>query len=40
MVAENLKSRQGAALAAEQLVSVGAEDFMSRLRELAAVDVL
>ncbi|KPW56852.1 Glutamyl-tRNA reductase [Pseudomonas syringae pv. broussonetiae] len=40
VVAENLKSRQGAALAAEQLVSVGAEDFMSRLRELAAVDVL
>ena len=40
VVAENLKSRQGAALAAEQLVSAGAEDFMSRLRELAAVDVL
>jgi len=40
VVAENLKSRQGAAQAAEEMVSVGAEDFMVRLRELAAVDVL
>ncbi|TRX75362.1 glutamyl-tRNA reductase [Pseudomonas mangiferae] len=40
VVAENLKSRQGAAMAAEELVSAGAEDFMLRLRELAAVDVL
>jgi glutamyl-tRNA reductase len=40
VVAENLKSRQGAALAAEDLVSMGAEEFMQRLRELAAVDVL
>lgn len=40
VIAENLKSRQGAAEAAEELVSVGAEDFMQRLRELAAVDVL
>ncbi len=40
VVAENLKSRQGAAQAAEELVSAGAEDFMLRLRELAAVDVL
>jgi len=40
VVAENLKSRQGAAQAAEELVTVGAEDFMLRLRELAAVDVL
>jgi glutamyl-tRNA reductase len=40
VVAENLKSRQGAAQAAEEMVSVGAEDFMIRLRELAAVDVL
>ncbi|WP_439886261.1 glutamyl-tRNA reductase [Pseudomonas sp. MBLB4123] len=40
VIAENLKSRQGAAQAAEELVSVGAEDFMLRLRELAAVDVL
>jgi glutamyl-tRNA reductase len=40
VVAENLKSRQGAAQAAEEMVSVGADEFMSRLRELAAVDVL
>ena len=40
VVAENLKSRQGAAQAAEELVSIGAEEFMVRLRELAAVDVL
>lgn len=37
---ENLKSRQGAAQAAEELVAAGTEDFMLRLRELAAVDVL
>ena len=40
VVAENLKSRQGAAQAAEQLVISGVDDFMARLRELAAVDVL
>lgn len=40
VVAENLKSRQGAAQAAEELVAAGTEDFMGRLRELAAVDVL
>ena len=40
VVSENLKSRQGAADAAEQLVSAGADDFMQRLRERAAVDVL
>jgi glutamyl-tRNA reductase len=40
VIAENLKSRQGAAQAAEELVAVGAQDFMQRLRELAAVDVL
>lgn len=40
VVAENLKSRQGAAQAAEELVGAGVEDFMQRLRELAAVDVL
>ncbi|HCL74409.1 MAG TPA: glutamyl-tRNA reductase, partial [Pseudomonas sp.] len=40
VVAENLKSRQGAAMAAEELVAAGTEDFMARLRELAAVDVL
>ncbi|PKL96370.1 MAG: glutamyl-tRNA reductase, partial [Gammaproteobacteria bacterium HGW-Gammaproteobacteria-7] len=40
VVAENLKSRQCAAQAAEELVAAGTEDFMQRLRELAAVDVL
>lgn len=40
VVEENLKSRQGAAMAAEDLVSSGAGEFMLRLRELAAVDVL
>lgn len=40
VIQENLKSRQDAALAAEALVASGAEDFMQRLRELAAVDVL
>lgn len=40
VIEENLKTRQGAAQVAEDLVLVGAEDFMLRLRELAAVDVL
>lgn len=40
VIAENLKSRQGAAQTAEELVALGAEDFMQRLRALAAVDVL
>lgn len=40
VIAENLKSRQGAAQAAEELVSTGAQEFMVKLRELAAVDVL
>ncbi|PYC27163.1 glutamyl-tRNA reductase [Aquipseudomonas alcaligenes] len=40
VIEENLKSRQGAAQAAEELVAAGAEEFMQRLRELAAVDVL
>lgn len=40
VIEENLKSRQGAARAAEDMVAVGAEEFMARLRELAAVDVL
>ncbi|MGV8844346.1 MAG: glutamyl-tRNA reductase [Pseudomonas sp.] len=40
VIADNLKSRQGAAEAAEELVAAGADDFMLRLRELAAVDVL
>ncbi|WP_447593368.1 glutamyl-tRNA reductase [Aquipseudomonas campi] len=40
VIEENLKSRQGAAQAAEELVNAGVGDFMLRLRELAAVDVL
>jgi glutamyl-tRNA reductase len=40
VVSENLKSRQGAADAAEQLVAAGADSFMQQLRERAAVDVL
>lgn len=40
VVAENLKSRQAAANAAESLVQQGTQDFMQRLRELDAVDVL
>ncbi len=40
VVAENLKTRQGAAQAAEELVLAGADEFMLRLRELAAVDIV
>ena len=40
VIEENLTSRQGAARAAEELVANGADEFMLRLRELAAVDVL
>ncbi len=40
VVTENLKSRQGAAKAAEELVVRGTADFMQRMRELEAVDVL
>lgn len=40
VVADNLKSRQGAARAAEELVVRGTMDFMGRMRELEAVDVL
>ena len=40
VIEENLKSRQGAAQAAEELVGSGVAEFMQRLRELAAVDVL
>ena len=40
VVTENLKSRQGAAKAAEELVVRGPSDFMQRMRELEAVDVL
>lgn len=40
VIEENLKTRQGAAMAAEEMVVGGTQEFMSRLRELAAVDVL
>ncbi len=40
VIEENLKSRQGAAQAAEELVLAGSDEFMARLRELAAVDLL
>jgi glutamyl-tRNA reductase len=40
VIEENLRSRQGAAEAAERLIDLGTNDFMQRLRALAAVDVL
>jgi glutamyl-tRNA reductase len=40
VIEENLKSRQGAAAAAEEMVALDAQAFMQRLRELSAVDVL
>lgn len=40
VIEENIKSRQGAAQAAEEMVLNGTGEFMQRLRELAAVDVL
>jgi len=40
VIEENLRSRQGAAEAAERLIELGTGDFMQRLRALAAVDVL
>jgi glutamyl-tRNA reductase len=40
VIEENLKTRQGAAQAAEEMVAAGTQDFMLRLRELLAVDVL
>ncbi|WP_442909288.1 glutamyl-tRNA reductase [Halopseudomonas sp.] len=40
VIEENLRSRQGAANAAERLIEAGTDDFMQRLRALAAVDVL
>jgi glutamyl-tRNA reductase len=40
VIEENLRSRQGAAAAAEEMVALDAEAFMQRLRELSAVDVL
>ncbi|MGI3131747.1 glutamyl-tRNA reductase [Halopseudomonas pachastrellae] len=40
VIEENLRSRQGAAEAAERLIELGTGEFMQRLRGLAAVDVL
>ena len=40
VIQENLRSRQGAAEAAERLIDLGTDEFMQRLRALAAVDVL
>ncbi|MEH6565606.1 MAG: glutamyl-tRNA reductase [Halopseudomonas sp.] len=40
VIEENLRSRQGAANAAERLIEAGTDEFMQRLRALAAVDVL
>lgn len=40
VIEENRRSRQGAADAAERMIELGTDDFMQRLRALAAVDVL
>ncbi|HDZ55918.1 MAG TPA: glutamyl-tRNA reductase [Pseudomonas xinjiangensis] len=40
VIEENMRSRQGAADAAERLIEAGTAEFMQRLRALAAVDVL
>ncbi len=40
VIEENMRSRKGAAEAAERLIDEGTNDFMQRLRALAAVDVL
>jgi len=40
VIAENLRSRQGAARAAEELVLTGVDEFMARLRERDSVDLL
>ncbi len=40
VIAENLRSRQGAARAAEELVLAGVDEFMARLRERDSVDLL
>ena len=40
VIEENLRSRQGAANAAERLIEVGTDDFMQRLRALAAGDIV
>lgn len=40
VIEENMRSRKGAAEAAERLIEAGTGEFMQRLRALAAVDVL
>jgi len=40
VIADNMKSREGAALEADTLIEAGVVDFVRRLRELDAVDVL
>jgi len=40
VIAENLRSRQGAARAAEELVLTGVDEFMLRLRERDSLDLL
>ncbi|WP_455232328.1 glutamyl-tRNA reductase [Geopseudomonas aromaticivorans] len=40
VIAENLRSRQGAARAAEELVLTGVDEFMARLRERDSLDLL
>ena len=40
VIEENMRSRQGAAEAAERLIELGTGEFMQRLRALAAVDVV
>ncbi|WP_304639892.1 glutamyl-tRNA reductase [Pseudomonas sp.] len=40
VIEENMRSRKGAAEAAERLIEIGTSEFMQRLRALAAVDVL
>lgn len=40
VIEDNLRSRQDAAEAAERLIDLGVNEFMQRLRALAAVDVL
>ncbi|MBQ0741733.1 MAG: glutamyl-tRNA reductase [Pseudomonas sp.] len=40
VIEDNLRSRQDAAEAAERLIDLGTQEFMQRLRALAAVDVL
>lgn len=40
VIADNVKSREGAAEEAESLIEIGVNHFMQRLRELESVDVL